>query len=172
MNNQQGNPAINAQWQVHQMTGGQQHMNNYNKLAEVAQAIVVQQVGSIVENEFYSDHFYRFDYQELTFRNPVVHYLIDQVRSMQLQNSLMIEGFSEVIDEIQQDVMQAQKYMNFSENQVQEEEKQPASKKLIFQGKYISQEEYETFLEYTVKNHIESMNSIDKRKRVDQVPSK
>jgi hypothetical protein len=82
------------------MTGGQQHMNNYNKLAEVAQAIVVQQVGSIVENEFYSDHFYRFDYQELTFRNPVVHYLIDQVRSMQLQNSLMIEGFSEVIDEI------------------------------------------------------------------------
>ena len=100
MNNQQGNPAINAQWQVLQMTGGQQHMNICNKLAEVAQAIVFQQVSSSFEDEFYSDSLNKFKYQELTYRNLIVHYLIDQVRIMQLQNSLMIEGFSEVIDEI------------------------------------------------------------------------
>ena len=151
------------------MTGGQQHMNNCNKLAEVAQAIVFQQVSSSFEDEFYSDSFNQFKYQELTFRNLIVNYLIDQVRNMQLQNSLMIEGFSEVIDEIQQDVMQAQKYMDFSETQVHEEEKQPASKKLMFQGKEISQDDYNTLLEYTVKNHIESMISIDKRIKVDPV---
>ena len=107
-------------------------MNNCNKLAEVAQAIVFQQVSSSFEDEFYSDSFNQFKYQELTFRNLIVNDLIDQVRNMQLQNSLMIEGFSEVIDEIQQDVVQAQKYMDFSETEVKKEERQPASKKLMF----------------------------------------
>ena len=165
MNKQQVNPAVNAQWQVHQMMGGQQQLCNPNMLAEMAQAIVVQQVGCILEDDFYSNNFYSFDYQELTFRSPIVQYLIDQVSYMQLQNGLMIEVISEGIDEIQQDLIQTQKHMEAKEKDSQEVEKQPAPKKLIFQGKEISQADYEVLIEYTIKNHIESMTTIDKSKK-------
>ena len=74
--------------------------------------IVVGQVGRIVDDEFYSDNFYRYDYEELVFRNPIVHYLVDEVRKIQMQNRLLVEGYSEAIDEITEFVLQMKMYQN------------------------------------------------------------
>jgi hypothetical protein len=57
---------------------------------EVAQAIVVCQVGRIVHDEFFSENFYRYEYEELVFRNPIVHHLIDEIRKIQMQNLLLV----------------------------------------------------------------------------------
>ena len=77
MNKQQDGFAVNALCQGHQMTGGPSLLFSRNMLAVVAQAIVVQQVGSIVENEFISKNFYSFDYKELNCRNQIKYQLID-----------------------------------------------------------------------------------------------
>ena len=49
--------------------------------------------------------------------------------------------------------------------QEEEEEKQPAPKKLMFEVIEIYQQDFKAFLKYIPKNHIEIIMPINKRKR-------
>ena len=87
--------------------------------------------------------------------NPLVHYLIEQIATVQRQNKLIMEAFFEFFEEFEQDIAQLEEAMQ------QPEETQP--RRLIFQGKEISQADFEAILEYTAKTHLESMTSFGRQ---------
>ena len=68
---QQESPAVYVQWQQYKKQGGQ-NVNTGNELSDMARAVVLTSIGHQMDDEWFCGHFYEFDYQELTVRNPLV----------------------------------------------------------------------------------------------------
>ena len=71
---------------------------------QLSKAIVMMQVGMVDNDEFMTAGEYRFSKDRLTLHNPLVHYLVEQIATVQRQNRMIVEAFDECFQEIMEGI--------------------------------------------------------------------
>jgi hypothetical protein len=110
------------------------------------------QIGIVEEDEYMTAGEYKFSKDRLTLHNPLVHWLVEQILTVQRQNRMIVEAFDECFQEIAACIEEL-------EEEIDDEGKVLQPRRILFEGKEISQADFEALIEYTCKLHIESMTS-------------